>query len=162
MQNLTRSEVEDFLYHEAALLDDWQLDDWLALYTADARYEVPATDLPRDASPDSSLFYIADDAFRLSERVKRLNKKMAVSEQPRSKTRHLVSNVRILARSADSAQVNAAFVTYRSKDGFTDTYVGSTDYTLVRGADGALKIRSKRCVLDLESLRPQGRVSILL
>ena len=56
MQNLTRSEVEDFLYHEAALLDDWQLDDWLALYTADARYEVPATDLPRDASPDSSLF----------------------------------------------------------------------------------------------------------
>jgi len=162
MQNLTRSEVEDFLYHEAALLDDWRLDDWLALYTADARYEVPATDLPRDASPDSSLFYIADDAFRLGERVKRLHKKMAVSEQPRSKTRHIVSNVRILARSADSAQVNAAFVTYRSKDGFTDTYVGSTDYTLVRGADGALKIRSKRCVLDLESLRPQGRVSILL
>lgn len=54
MQNLTRSEVEDFLYHEAALLDDWQLDDWLALYTADARYEVPATDLPRDAKKAAS------------------------------------------------------------------------------------------------------------
>jgi len=40
-QAFTRSEIEDFLYHEAALLDDWQLPEWLALYTADARYEVP-------------------------------------------------------------------------------------------------------------------------
>jgi len=42
-QAFTRGEVEDFLYLEAALLDDWQLPQWLALYTADARYEVPAT-----------------------------------------------------------------------------------------------------------------------
>ena len=65
-QAFTRSEIEDFLYHEAALLDDWQLPEWLALYTADARYEVPSTDLPKDASPENNLFYIADDAFRLS------------------------------------------------------------------------------------------------
>lgn len=161
MQTFTRAEIEDFLYHEAALLDDWRLEDWLALYTDDARYEVPATDLPRDAQPETSLFYIADDAFRLGERVKRLLKKSAVSEQPRSKTRHIVSNVRILEADADSCKVNAAFVTYRSKDGFTDTYIGSTDYTLVRTAKG-LQIRKKRCVLDLETLRPQGRVSILL
>ena len=38
---VTRAEVEDFLYHEAALLDGWQLDEWLALLTEDARYEVP-------------------------------------------------------------------------------------------------------------------------
>lgn len=161
MQTFTRAEIEDFLYHEAALLDDWRLEDWLALYTEDARYEVPSTDLPKDATPDRNLFYIADDAFRLGERVKRLQKKTAFSEYPRSKTRHLVSNVRILESGADECRVATAFVTYRTKGGATDTYIGSSDYTLVRRA-GGLRIRSKRCTLDLDSLRPQGRVSILL
>lgn len=162
MTDFTRARIEDFLFHEAALLDDWKLDEWLALFTGDARYEVPSADLPRDASPDTNLFYIADDAFRLGERVKRLQKKTAHSEYPRSKTRHLVSNVRVLESDATSCRVAAAFLTYRSKDGHTDTYVGSSDYRIVAAADGALRIGYKRCVLDLESLRPQGRVSILL
>ena len=42
----TRLEVEDFLYHEAALLDGWQLDDWTELFTDDAEHIVPATDDP--------------------------------------------------------------------------------------------------------------------
>ena len=41
-----RLDVEEFLYAEAALLDAWRLDDWLELFTADARYEVPSTDRP--------------------------------------------------------------------------------------------------------------------
>lgn len=59
---VTRSEVEDLLYHEAELLDTWHLHDWLALFTEDCSYFVPSTDLPRTASADDSLFYIADDA----------------------------------------------------------------------------------------------------
>lgn len=156
-----RAEIEDLLYEEAALLDDWKLDEWLALYTDDARYLVPSTDLPKDAQPDGNLFYIADDRFRIGERVTRLKKKTAFSEYPRSKTRHLVSNVRIVAQGGDECRVQAAFVTYRSKGGHTDTYMGSTDHTIVRTSVG-LRIRSKRCTLDLESLRPQGRISIIL
>jgi p-cumate 2,3-dioxygenase beta subunit len=157
----TRPEIEDFLFLEAALLDDWQLNDWLGLYTDDARYLVPSTDLPKDAPPEGNLFYIADDAFRLSERVKRLMKKTAFSEQPRSKTRHLVSNVRIVEQHSDECRVRAAFVTYRSKGGHTDTYIGSSDYAIVRRPEG-LRIRSKRCTLDHDALRPQGRISIIL
>ncbi|KPU99411.1 aromatic-ring-hydroxylating dioxygenase [Variovorax paradoxus] len=162
MTDFTRSRIEDFLYYEASLLDDWKLDEWLALFTDDARYEVPATDLPRDASPETNLFYIADDAYRLNERVKRLHKKTAHSEFPRSKTRHVVSNVRVLESDATGCRVSVAFVTYRTKDGHTDTYIGSSDYRIVAVADGSLRIRHKRCVLDLDSLRPHGRVSILL
>ena len=156
-----RPEIEDLLYLEAALLDDWMLEDWLALFTPDAHYMVPATDLPKGAPPEGNLFYIADDHFRMSERVKRLMKKTAFSEHPRSKTRHLVSNIRIVAQQGDECRVHAAFVTYRSKGGHTDTYIGSSDYTIVRTSEG-LRIRSKRCTLDLEALRPQGRVSIIL
>ena len=43
---LLQHEVEQLLYLEARLLDDWNLDAWLALYTPDARYIVPTTDLP--------------------------------------------------------------------------------------------------------------------
>ena len=109
--NFTRPEIEDFLFNEAALLDDWKLEEWLALFTDDARYLVPATDLPKDAPPEGNLFYIADDYFRIGERVKRLMKKTAFSEQPRSKTRHLVSNVRVFSQSADHCVANAAFIT---------------------------------------------------
>ncbi len=62
---------------------------------------MPSTDVPADSSPDKNLFYVADDRFRLSERVKRLMKRTAHAEFPHSRTRHLVSNVRIRGRSGD-------------------------------------------------------------
>jgi len=161
MNDIRRDEVEDFLFREAELLDDWRLREWLELFTDDARYLVPSTDLKVDASPDDNLFYIADDRFRLGERVARLMKRTAHSEHPRSKTRHLVANVRIRGRSQDAIEVGAAAVTYRTKNGITDTFIGSNRYQLVVNGQG-LKIREKRCHLDLDGLRPHGRISILL
>ncbi len=158
---IARAEVEDFLYHEAGLLDDWRLTEWLELYTEDARYLVPSTDLPANASPDDNLFYIADDRFRLEQRVARLMKKSGHSEQPRSKTRHLVTNVRVTSREGAAVSVTSAFVVYRTKDGVTDLYVGKAQHELVE-ADGRLRIRQKLCALDLDGLRPQGRISIIL
>jgi 3-phenylpropionate/cinnamic acid dioxygenase small subunit len=43
---LLEREVEDFIVCEAALLDEWRLDEWLSLFTEDARYMVPSTELP--------------------------------------------------------------------------------------------------------------------
>lgn len=160
----TREDVEVFLYREAALLDDWKLKDWLALFTDDAIYEVPTMDAARDAgtaSPKESLFYIADDRFRLGERVSRLGKRGAHAEFPHSRTRHLVSNVLIDGRDDDGLDVQAAFAVHRFKDGVGDLYVGRYRYRLVV-RDGALRIRAKRALLDMDSLRPQGRISILL
>lgn len=158
---ITRAEAEDLLFQEADLLDQWKLDDWLALFTDDAAYLVPSTDLPPGADAAKALFYIADDHARMVQRVARLNKKTAHSEWPRSKTRHLVSNVRVGAVDGDETPVSAAFVTFRSKNGVTDTYMGRALYRL-RRVDGALRIREKRCELDLDGLRPHGRVSIIL
>lgn len=160
-QEITRAAVEDFLFVEAELLDEWRLPEWLELFTDDAIYYVPATDLPMDASPDNNLFYVADDRFRLSERVKRLMKRTAHAEFPHSRTRHLVSNVRIRKRIGDDVEVGSAFITYRTKDGVTDTYFGSNRYRLVP-QNGSFKIKEKRCLLDSEGLRAQGRVSIIL
>ena len=64
---MTRAEVEDFLYHEADLLDRWKLDDWLGLLTDDASYYVPPNDKP-DADHRYTLFTVADDIVRLLNR----------------------------------------------------------------------------------------------
>ena len=157
----TRAEVEDLLFLEADLLDQWRLPEWLELFTDDASYHVPCTDLPLDAQPEENLFYIADDRFRLGERVKRLMKRTAHAEFPHSKTRRMIGNVRIRSRSEDFIEVGSVFTTYRTKDGVTDVFFGSTTHHLVE-TEAGLKIRSKRCMLDSDGLRPSGRISIVL
>ena len=161
VENVSRADVEEFLFREAELLDEWRLPEWLQLFTDDAVYYVPVTDLPPDASPDNNLFYVADDRFRLSERVKRLMKRTAHAEFPHSRTRHIVSNVRIRQRLENEVDVASAFITYRTKDSVTDTYFGSNRYRLVP-TDGSFRIREKKCLLDSDGLRSQGRVSIIL
>lgn len=158
---ISRVDVEDFLFREAELLDEWRLPEWLALFTEDACYYVPSTDLAPDASPDNNLFYIADDRFRLGERVARLMKRTAHAEYPRSKVRHLVSNVQLHAMQGDEIRVRASFVVYRTKDMVMDQYVGSYRYRLLP-LEGNFRILEKRCNLDMDGLRPQGRISIIL
>ncbi len=158
---VTRDQVEDFMFLEAEMLDEWRLKEWLTLFTADGCYYVPTTDSMPNASPDDSLFYVADDRFRLEQRVERLLKRTAHAEFPRSKTRHLVSNVRIRARKGDELDVGAAVLTYRTKMGLTETYIGSYRYRLAVTEQG-LRIREKRCILDMDGLKPNGRISIIL
>ena len=110
---------------------------------------------------DETLFYIADDRFRLGERVKRLMKRTAHSEYPHSRTRRIVGNVRVRPQADGSLEVGSVFTTYRTKDGNTDLYFGSAVHVL-EPADGGYRIRSKRCMLDGDGLRPSGRLSILL
>jgi p-cumate 2,3-dioxygenase beta subunit len=158
---LLQHRVQSFLFHEADLLDRWQLSEWEALFADEASYLVPPTDVDGDfADPGKSLFYIFDDRTRIHERVVRLEKKGAHSEFPRSKTRHLVSNVQ--ASSAGGAiSATASFAVWRSKDGNTDIFVGHYAYQLIE-VDGALRIAEKKCVLDMDALRPHARISILL
>jgi p-cumate 2,3-dioxygenase beta subunit len=159
-QVLTRTEVEDFLFAEAALLDDWRLDEWFALFAPGAVYEVPTAGAPDDDDPAKSLFYIADDYVRLRERVARLNKREAHAEIPHSRTRRMISNVRILSIEAGLARVACNLVCYRARNGKVDTYFGHCFYTIDTGAS-AWTIVSKRVLLDMDLLYP-GKVSIIL
>jgi p-cumate 2,3-dioxygenase beta subunit len=158
--HITRAQIEDFLYEEAALLDAWRLQEWLDLLTEDAVYEVPSTDLP-DGEAHNTLFLIADNMERIRSRVKQLLGKSAWAEHPPSRTRRLISNVRIREVAGESIRVTANFVVYRMRFEQVDTYIGRYEYTLVR-SNGALKIRQRRAILDLEALRPHGKVSIIL
>jgi p-cumate 2,3-dioxygenase beta subunit len=157
---ITRQEVEDFLFKEAALLDEWRLDEWLALFETDATYEVPTTDRPND-DPQRSQYYVWDNYELLTARVKRLKSKHAHAENPHSRTRRLVTNVRLGETSDSSLQVRAAFLIYKIRDGNVDQFVGRYEHTLAANGEG-LRFRKRRAVLELEVLRPGGRLSFIL
>lgn len=160
VEMIARQTIEDFLYEEAALLDEWRLDEWLDLLTEDATYEVPATDTP-DGDPRHTLSLIADDKVRIRSRVAQLLGKSAWAENPPSRTRRMISNVRLRKVDGEQLFVTANFVVYRMRFEHMDTYVGRYEYILVQ-RDGRLKIRARKAILDLEALRPHGKVSILL
>jgi len=152
--------VQAFLFYEAALLDAWQLDEWLALFTEDARYVVPSVAHRRD-DPAQTLVLIDDDRVRLAWRVNRLKSRHAHREYPWSRTRRLISNVRVTGHVGERVAVEAAFVVYRFRHDRMDPYVGQYDYQLVP-AGASYRIAWRRATLDHEILSPNGTVSIIL
>ena len=156
-----REDVEALFFEEAALLDAWRLDDWLALLTEDARYLVPPNDVP-DGDPRNTLFTIADDIRRIHGRVKRLKSADAHAERPRSRTRRLVSNIRIVERGESELVAEANFIVYRfRRNARVGEYVGCYRYRLRPTADG-LRIAERRAILDSEELGRLGSVSFIL
>lgn len=156
----TVGEIKEFLVSEAALLDEWRLEEWLALMAPDARYLVPPLDMP-EADHHDTLFLIADDRRTLASRVRQLLSGTTWAENPRSRTRRLVTNVRLLAAEDGEAHVTANFAVWRFQHEQADVYVGRYVHILVRGTEGLL-FRERRAVLDLETLRPHGKLSFIL
>ena len=156
---VARETVEDFLYREAALLDDWRLDEWLALFTADGRYLVPTTDLLA-GDPQKDLVFIDDDIVRLRARVERLKSRHGHREYPSSRTRRFITNVRIRVEDGDIV-VTSSFLVYRFRMAESSPYVGWYEHRLKR-VNGELKIHHRKAVLDMEALREHGAVSIIL
>lgn len=155
-----RAEVEKFLYREAALLDDWDLDEWITLFTEDARYYVPCNDAPQgDAARD--LMLIDDTMFRLRARVERLNSRKAHREYPHSNTSHQITNVRLGEAEGDELTVRAEFSVWRFRAERAMCYVGRYTYRL-RIVDDELRIVMKHCMLSNTTLRQVSDVAIIL
>jgi len=121
-----------FVYTEAELLDERRLEEWTALFAEDALYWLPMNS--RQADPGDGLNLVLDDLPRLRDRVARLTSGLAFSEEPHSRTSHLIGSVRVLDRAeagpivaglpvADEEYVvTARCVVGRNRRGRTDTF----------------------------------------
>src|SRR6266436_4982920 len=117
----TVGEIERFLIDEAALLDEWRLEEWLVLMAEESRYLVPPLDQP-DADHRDTLFLISDDRRSLASRVRQLLSGTTWAENPRSRTRRLVTNVRLLEVAGDEAHATANFAVWRFQHEQSDIY----------------------------------------
>jgi p-cumate 2,3-dioxygenase subunit beta len=161
MAAVTRAQVEDLLYREAALLDEWRLEEWLTLLTDDAAYYVPPNDQP-EGDHRTTLFILADDIVRIRERVKRLMSPECHAEYPHSRTRRLIGNVRIVSDDGKLITVAANFIChrYRRFERIRE-YTGAYRYILMRDRS-ELRIRERRVLLDAHELASLGSVSFIL
>lgn len=148
-QTQLRLVVEEFLFAEATMLDEYQLEDWLALFTDGARYWIPASRFDIDPSREVSVVY--DDVPFLSERVWRFGSGLAFAQEPRSRTSHLVSNVEIVGVEHDGEPgrvicAQAKFVVTEFRRGSQRIYAGRYAYRL-RDLDDRFRIELKKIEL---------------
>jgi len=155
--------IAQFLYDEAALLDEWRLDEWLALFHPRAgKYLIPS---PEDLSDDpaTTLHLVNDSMTLLAGRVGRLKSKHAHAESPRSRTRRQITNVR-LWRGADHLLSRSVFDVTRVRGGAVDRYVGTYEHQLLPGGpmDTPWFIGRRRVLIDHSIEAAGGSLSVLL
>ena len=138
-------EIERFLYHEARLLDEGQLDDWLALFTPDAWYWIPCN--ANDVDPTRHVSLIYDDRKHLEDRIWRIKSGWAHAQDPPSHTRRIVGNVE--ARPAEvegELIVSSTFVLVELRRGAHTLFAGRYEHRLRREGD-AWRIAFKKVEL---------------
>src|SRR5437899_12868723 len=96
-----------------------------------------------DADHRDTLFLIADDRRTLASRVRQLLSGTTWAENSRSRTRRLITNVRLLAADGGEARATANFAVWRFQHDQTDVYVGRYLHVLARGPSG-LMFRERR------------------
>jgi p-cumate 2,3-dioxygenase beta subunit len=155
--------VTQFLYDEAAVLDEWRLDDWLALFHPEAgKYLIPSPENLSD-DPATTLHLVNDSMTTLAGRIGRLKSKHAHVESPRSRTRRQIANVRVWQGSGDLLSRSVFDVT-RVRGGAVDRYGGVYEHQLLpSGNEGTPWLIGRRRVLIDHSIESAGgQVSILL
>jgi 3-phenylpropionate/cinnamic acid dioxygenase small subunit len=140
-QPLDVHRCEQFLLHEARLLDDGKFDDWLALFSADAWYWVPSE--PDQANPVDTVSLIYDDRRLLETRVRRLASPRMYSQEPRSRTSRMVGNVTIEESDGNSCTVRSKFLMIEYRREQQRIFGGTTLHRLAH-ANGRITIAWKR------------------
>ena len=119
---LLTQEIEEFLYHEAELLDERRYEEWLDLLAEDLRYWMPIrrnVEFNRQEREETreleDMSWFNEGKVTLSQRVQQLNTGVHGAEEPLSRVCHVVSNVQILEETSSEVKVKSRFVVYRNR-----------------------------------------------
>ena len=151
------SEIEQFLYHEAWLLDQGRLDEWLALYTDDATYWIPLEANQADPLTTSSIVY--DDRRLLEVRVRQFQHPRAHARIPAPRTVHQVGNVRVIETGGRDMRVGSTLVLVEYRRERQRLWGAIVEHRLRRTAEG-LRIDAKRVDLVNSEAELDGIVCI--
>jgi len=154
--HLLRLEVEDFLWHEADLLDDFRYEEWLDLLTDDLSYwmpiraNVPSREMESEmATGGPALSWYTDDKPTLEKRVSQIRTHVHWADEPYSRVSHIISNIQVLGwEGPNEIKVKCRFVFYRNRhEDEQSTFIGKRVDTLRQTEDG-WKIARREIYLD--------------
>jgi 3-phenylpropionate/cinnamic acid dioxygenase small subunit len=159
-------EIERFLYDEAFLLDERRFEEWLALFTDDARYRMPTrravakatvharVTVEEELAGEHELAWFDETRATLAVRVLRLTGGIAWAEDPPSRTRRFVTNVCVDAGDADGEyRVRSYLLLHRTRHHVERESFAGCRRDLLRRVDGRLRIARREIVLDEAVLR---------
>jgi benzoate/toluate 1,2-dioxygenase beta subunit len=138
---MTPYEIEQFLYHEARLLDSGQFEAWFKLFTEDAVYWVPAG--RDDIDPTRHVSIIYDDHARLGKRIARLYSGHAYAQDPASKMHRIVSNIVPGPVGADALEVSSMMMLFELSRHKQTIHSCRCEFSL-RRVDGVWRIARKK------------------
>jgi len=157
---LLKQEIEEFLYHEAELLDERRYEDWLKLIADDIRYWMPmrrnvkvgehAREFTR---ADHDINWFDEGRETLERRVRQIMTGIHWAEEPVSRISHMVSNVQLLEvrpALAEATEILAKcrFLIYRNRvETETDILVGKREDLLRRAGEG-WQLARRKIILD--------------
>ena len=153
----TRSDVEQFLYREAWLLDRRRLDEWLGLFADDATYWIPLQANQSDPLTTSSIVY--DDRRLLEVRVRQFQHPRAHARTPAPRTVHQISNVHVLEAEGDELRVASTLVLLEYRHERQRVWGALVEHRLRRTRDG-FRIAAKRIDLVNSEAELDGIVCI--
>jgi 3-phenylpropionate/cinnamic acid dioxygenase small subunit len=152
-------EIEQFYYREAFLLDQRKFREWAQLFTADARYIIPARRLQERAEDELSkpgeTSLVDDDSEYLAVRIKRIETGTVHAERVPTRTRHFVTNVMILNERPDEIEVVSNFLAFQSRYENTEHFFVGQRMDVLRRMNGAWQISSRKVMLD-QTVLPRG------
>lgn len=151
--------IEQFLYDEAALLDNPDLDRWIELYTEDGTYWMPVVENQQDPLNHVSIFY--DDRVMMEVRRRNFVHPRAASKDHKVRSSHIIGNVRMRGNNDRGDLVVTsnfqALVYYRNEQ---RAFGGTYEHHLVPDGEG-YRIRHKKVSL-INCEAPQKSLIIYL
>jgi 3-phenylpropionate/cinnamic acid dioxygenase small subunit len=153
---LLEREIERFLYKEAALLDERRFGEWIDLIAEDIHYHMPIRrnvkfgEWQRENSDSATeISWFDEGKATLAGRVRQLQTGVHWPEEPVSRVRHNVMNVRILDVRGDEVDVNSNFFVYLNHLRDEEVrFVGTRYDTLRRDGETGWKIAKRKILLD--------------
>jgi len=147
-------EIEQFYYEEAATLDERRYSEWLELLTDDIHYWMPIRrtrlmeETDQEFTAPGAMALFDDNKDLLEKRVMKFGVEVSWAENPPSRTRHIVTNVRVLEISGNEMSVEANIHLYRTRlDSEETSWIGRR-LDVLRRVDGSLRIAKRHIFLE--------------
>lgn len=153
-EEILHQEITAFLHLEAELLDDQRFYEWLDLLTDDIQYVMPVR-LTREKAQGkgfiAKMSHFAETKYTLKKRIERLDSEYVWAEDPPSRTRHFITNIRLSFENLDKKEVNSKsnVLIYRSR-GDEPTYdiLSAERHDILRQTQAGWRLASRYIYLD--------------
>jgi biphenyl 2,3-dioxygenase beta subunit len=159
---LRQFELERFYTEEAALLDAHRYEHWVQLFSDDTHYFMPIRrtrlrrELDKEFTQPGEMAYFDDNKEFLLTRVAKLASGLAWAEDPPSRTRHIITNVRVVEDRGDELDVHSNFLLYRTRlKSEETTWIGSR-HDVLRRTEGSFLIARRHILLEQTLLLSQN------